>query len=79
MNEVWESVGEKSGRDVAQNHTGIYLLILVELLNFLTQETSLFILFYKEVNFLSKVIRVECMYCLTQFYLMVEVCKKYTA
>ena len=58
---------------MTENHTGIYLLILVELLNFLTQETSLLVLFYKEVNLLSKVIRVECIYCLTQLYLMVEV------
>jgi len=35
-------------------HTGIYLLTLAELSNFLTQETSLLVLFYKEVNVISK-------------------------
>lgn len=47
---------------MAENPTGIYLLTLVELLNFLTQETSLLVLFYKEVKVLSKVTGVELMY-----------------
>jgi len=37
-----------------RKHTGIYLLTVAELSNFLTIETSLLVLFYKEVTFLSK-------------------------
>ena len=37
-----------------RNHTGVYLLTLAELSNFLTQETSLLVLFYMKVNVISK-------------------------
>ena len=37
-----------------RKHIGIYLLTLAEILNFLTQESSFLVLFYKNVNVRSK-------------------------
>jgi acid phosphatase class B len=50
----WKGLMKKAVVAWLRKHIGIYLLTLVELSNSLTQETSLRVVFYKEVNLISK-------------------------